>query len=461
MRVCCPAVEKLMKSDLFFLLENASWPALLVEESGTIRRCNQAAVDSFGAVLEGEQTSLSAIWSSENSSTAEKFLGNGEAARGESMPLKFQIKGGVSSAYSTAISTVNREGHKYFIFQLFKNSATESSNAQKQKLDCALQLARSVALDFNNTLTGILGHSSFLLAHAEPNHPWRNSLMEIEKSALKAAEISNDLAAFSRNEKEPRVQAAGNLNTLLQRTVAAFRTPDRARISWSLQLERRLFSAVFDEAKIQQAFTKILENAIESIPTEGRIAVQTRNLELSAPTQDLNAKLSAGTYICVEISDTGTGIDGEKLPRDFHNHAARCRAGFWSHFDNLEQRPQNASGMLVRAGNKTIGLVHRNHHRAVIIRLEQRFARLFFFHAFVTAHHFVAFDKIIEILAFGGIDDANTFERNIDSLRGFFHFRAVAQQNRRAEAKGIKLPRRLQHARFGAFRENHTLGVTL
>ena len=72
----------------------------------------------------------------------------------------------------------------------------------KQKLDCALQLARTVSLDFNNALTSILGHVSFLLSKAEAGHPWRHSLMEVEKSAASAAEIAHELQTFSRQEKE-------------------------------------------------------------------------------------------------------------------------------------------------------------------------------------------------------------------------------------------------------------------
>jgi signal transduction histidine kinase len=78
-----------------------------------------------------------------------------------------------------------------------------------------------VALDFNNALTSILGHTSLLLSKAEPGHPWRGSLVEIEKSAAKAAEVASDLASFSLQEKDARTQIAGNLNTLLERTLEA------------------------------------------------------------------------------------------------------------------------------------------------------------------------------------------------------------------------------------------------
>jgi two-component system, cell cycle sensor histidine kinase and response regulator CckA len=78
--------------------------------------------------------------------------------------------------------------------------------ALKQKLDCALQLARTVSLDFNNALTSVLGHTSLLLSKAEPEHPWRHSLMEVEKSAARAAEIANELACSAARKKRTRAR---------------------------------------------------------------------------------------------------------------------------------------------------------------------------------------------------------------------------------------------------------------
>ncbi|HZF00642.1 MAG TPA: ATP-binding protein [Methylomirabilota bacterium] len=188
----------------------------------------------------------------------------------------------------------------------------------KQKLDCALQLARTVSLDFNNALTSILGHTSFLLSKAEPGHPWRHSLMEVEKSAAAAAEIANELQIFSRQEKEIPRTPAGNLNIIVNRCVDFFRNAHGTNVTWKLQLEKSMFTARFDEAKVQQALTKILENAVESLPKGiGQITVQTHNVELAAPAQDCNVRLAAGIYVCVEIADSGGGIELDVLPRIF------------------------------------------------------------------------------------------------------------------------------------------------
>ena len=188
----------------------------------------------------------------------------------------------------------------------------------KQKLDCALQLARTVSLDFNNALTSILGHVSFLLSKAEAGHPWRHALMEVEKSAERAAEIAHELQTFSRQEKETRRVPPGNLNLVVSRCVEFFRNAHGGATAWKPQLEKGLFTARFDEAKIQQALTKILENAFESVDGGGgQIVVQTRNVELSEPTQDRNVRLMPGSYVCMEVSDNGSGIAPDVLPRIF------------------------------------------------------------------------------------------------------------------------------------------------
>ena len=197
-------------------------------------------------------------------------------------------------------------------------AADASDLILKQKLDCALQLARTVSLDFNNALTSILGHVSFLLSKAEAGHPWRHALMEVEKSAARAAEIAHELQTFSRQEKETRRAPQGNLNLVVSRCVEFFRNAHGGPVNWMPQLETSLFMARFDEAKIQQALTKILENAFEAVEGGGgQIVVQTRNVELSEPTQDRNVRLMPGTYICVEVNDNGSGIAPDVLPRIF------------------------------------------------------------------------------------------------------------------------------------------------
>ncbi len=328
-----------MKPEIVFGLESAAWPALLVDGNGVIMRANTSAATAFGAVLSGEGPLLSAIWPPENGTTAVDFLTHWERSPTPVVNLKFRAPNGPMVACTVSICTFAKDGRKWFVLQLVPLATPSSTNAPsataappsaetkaeadagltlKQRLDCALQLARTMSLDFNNALTSILGHTSFLLSKAEPGHPWRHSLMEVEKSASKAAEIANELALFSQQERQQARRAPpGNLNAVTQRCVEFFRNANAGQINWHTQFERELFAVRFDEAKVQQALTKILENAVEALNGNGQIAVQTRSLELTEPTQDGNVRLNAGTYVCVEVVDNGKGIEPDVLPRIF------------------------------------------------------------------------------------------------------------------------------------------------
>jgi signal transduction histidine kinase len=330
-----------MKPEVVFGLEGAAWPALLLNAGGAVLRSNAAGTNTFGVALAGEAPPLSAIWSPENGQKPEEFFARWEKSPTVTADLKFRVANGATIKFTAAICTFNSEGRKWFVLQLLPAAAPgpvtapevsaiahapgETKTAPdaggvmlKQKLECALQLARSVSLDFNNALTSILGHTSLLLSKAEAGHPWRHSLMEVEKSASRAAEIANELSVFSRQEKEAQRSRPGNLNMVVSRCVDFFRGEHGAKITWKTQLERELFSARFDEAKVQQALTKILENAVEAIGGEtGQIFVQTRNVDLAEPTQDRNVHLAAGAYVCIEIGDSGPGIKTDVLPRIF------------------------------------------------------------------------------------------------------------------------------------------------
>src|SRR6185436_8212035 len=146
---------------------------------------------------------------------------------------------------------------------------------------------------------------------------WRKSLIEIEKAAERASEVANQLAAFSSEQKDALAQNAGSINNLLRRTVELFQNPQNAGLAWSTQFENRVFTVNHDEAKMQQAFVKLFENAVQAVDPNGRISVQTRNLELTTPTQDRTAHLNPGTYVCIEITDNGCGIEPAVLPRVF------------------------------------------------------------------------------------------------------------------------------------------------
>lgn len=323
-----------MKSEVIFALENATWPALLVNAAGKIVARSEGAKSAFGPSAEPGAT-LGACWGKENREDAAQFLRGQAAALASPAMLHMRLKDGASGLFEVQICRCQAEDSPLFLLQ-FRNAAEgkppetaspapapgaesgrpEWGAASRQKLDCALQLTRTVALDFNNALTSILGHTSLILGKMEPGHPWRSSLLEVKKSSEKAAEIAHDLAAFSRQDKEVKALPTRNLNELIQSTVAAFRGSNPV-VDWVIELEKKNYTVPLDEAKMRQAFNKILENAMQAIRPPGRVVVRTSNLDVVGSYQDESISLSPGTYVCVEFADNGCGIDPIVLPRIF------------------------------------------------------------------------------------------------------------------------------------------------
>lgn len=307
-------------------LEQAPWPVLQVDSRGVIRRANRAAVQYFGPEIEKGSAALKSLFPDANAAAAEALL----AAMAQSTPvvhcLKLRSKEGLAAPFSARLCSWDQGREKVWLVQLLSESpaarpprepSADTSLIHKQKLDCALQLARTVATDFNNALTTILGYTSLVLAKTGTENPWRQAMMEIEKAAERAAEIAHQLGSFTHSEKSQPERAPANLNAVLRRVVDLFRQPAKSKTDWTLELEERLYAARFDEAKVQQAFIKLVENALEACGQNGRIHIYSRNVEHAEPFQDGSVQLEAGCYVAVDITDDGPGIPNDVLPRVF------------------------------------------------------------------------------------------------------------------------------------------------
>lgn len=331
-----------------FPLEAATWPVLTVSALGEITQANAFARAVFGGADGNPPKRLVGLWTFENGCSAEQFLRQLDSGTTFTFPLKLQTTKEGLVGFLVHISPWQREGRKEFIFQVHPKPAARPSTTSppaaevpapapapaaapspeppkpatdanaltlQQKLLCALQLTRTVAMDFNNALTSIMGHATHLLGQMPPDHAWRGSVQQIEKAAERATQVAFDLSAFSREEKEAQPDTSGNLNKLVRKLVdhAKDRTPNK--VVWRVNLESRLFSAPFSEAKLTQAVEKILDNAIEAVGAEGTLSISTQNRDLNRSTEEGRITLQPGTYVCVEINDTGPGIPPDVLPQ--------------------------------------------------------------------------------------------------------------------------------------------------
>lgn len=308
-----------MKPELAILLDDAGWPAFMVDRSGSVQHMNSAARTLFSGALDAHAPALAQIWSIENPTAAPQFLADWMETQAPAALIRFKLPQARAEACLTSFCRVGNLVLMQILPQNGNGSLDPKLAAERQKLDRALHLARTLTLEFNNALTGILGNASLLLKQMEPANPWRGLLVELEKSAQRAVEVANDLGTFSRQEKNVGNAVVGNLNLVIARALETVKQSTAAQepIDWELQGEKKLFAVRFDENRLQPALIKVLENAAEALRKHRSVTIHTRNVELTEASQDRNVQLQPGTYVCVEVKDTGCGIDEAVLPRVF------------------------------------------------------------------------------------------------------------------------------------------------
>jgi len=198
--------------------------------------------------------------------------------------------------------------------------ATEQKNLevqviQSQKMQAVGQLAGGIAHDFNNLLTAMLGFCDLLLLRHKPGDQSFADIMQIKQNAARAANLVRQLLAFSRQQTlQPRVldltDVIDELTNLLRRLIGE-------NIELQVLHGRDLGLVRVDLGQFEQALINLAVNARDAMANGGRLTITTSNLSLDEAMQRGHEEIPPGDYVLIEVTDTGTGIAPEILPRIF------------------------------------------------------------------------------------------------------------------------------------------------
>jgi two-component system cell cycle sensor histidine kinase/response regulator CckA len=190
----------------------------------------------------------------------------------------------------------------------------EKQFREAQKMEAVGRLAGGVAHDFNNLLTVINGHSEMVLNDLPRDHPERESLLEIRKAGDRAAALTHQLLAFSRNQiLQPRVV---NLNATLRELVKLLCRLIGEDVDLQFIADEHLGMTKVDPMQLDQAIINLAVNARDAMPDGGRLRIETRNIVID-PTDGKTRPAIPGRYIAVSVSDTGHGMDKATAARVF------------------------------------------------------------------------------------------------------------------------------------------------
>jgi len=186
---------------------------------------------------------------------------------------------------------------------------------QSQKMEAIGRLAGGIAHDFNNLLTVIKGYSQLSHLGLKEGDPLRVNIDEIQNAADRAASLTQQLLAFSRRQvMEMKVL---DLNALLTDLEKMLRRIIGEDIELSTLLAKDLGRAKIDPGRIEQVIMNLAVNAKDSMPSGGKLTIETANAELDESYARNHADVKPGRYVMFSVSDTGVGMTPEVKERVF------------------------------------------------------------------------------------------------------------------------------------------------
>ncbi len=209
--------------------------------------------------------------------------------------------------------------------EMEQTASLEEQMRQAQKLEAVGRLAGGVAHDFNNLLTIITGYAEILLDVVPREHPDHEFVVEIGKAAARAATLTRQLLAFSRQQVlEPKVL---DLNAIVHHTDKMLSRLIGEDIILSLSLAEGLSRVKADPGQIEQVLMNLVVNARDAMPQGGRLTIETSNVDLDNGYTQYHLEVEAGPYVMFAVSDTGVGMDPDTRRRIFEPFFTTKSAG--------------------------------------------------------------------------------------------------------------------------------------
>jgi len=193
--------------------------------------------------------------------------------------------------------------------------AVEQQLRQAVKMEAVGQLTGGVAHDFNNLLGVVIGNLDLAAEQAAASPGLRECIQEALNSALRGAELTRRLLAFSRNQ--PLQTAIVDLNQGMPQIANMLRRTLGEQIVIELHPAADLWPVLADPAQMDEVILNLAINARDAMPKGGTLTIETTNAHLDEEYAAHHAEVSAGDYVQVAVSDTGTGMTQEVIDRCF------------------------------------------------------------------------------------------------------------------------------------------------
>lgn len=205
-------------------------------------------------------------------------------------------------------------------FEVFAEDVTEKWLLERQlrmaqKMEAVGRLSGGIAHDFNNLLGVIIGYSQVLKRTLPRGSAFLEHAEEIEKAGQRAAALTRQLLAFSRQQVlAPAVLDLNSVISEMQKLLPRLIGED---IEIVMDLNAASGRVKADQGQFEQVVMNLVVNARDAMPHGGKVVIATVNASLDEFYTRQHPGSRAGDYVMLSVSDTGTGIDAETLAHIF------------------------------------------------------------------------------------------------------------------------------------------------
>ena len=295
-------------------VQNAPYGILRTTPAGRIVQVNPALVAMLGYESEEQVVGLNmgtdVYRNPEDRQQATQWSREGDSVQNVESEWK-RKSGEIFTIRSAAHVVRDSEGRveflEGFIEDISERRALEQQLRQGQKMEAIGQLAGGVAHDFNNLLGVISGYAELISDQVEAASELHGSVTQIRKAAERAASLTRQLLAFSRQQVlETKVL---NLNAIVEDMAKMLPRLLGEDIEVKVALDPELGKVKADQGQIEQVIMNLAVNARDAMTGGGRLAFCTGRARYDSELAQKHPPMIPGNYALLSVSDTGMGMD--------------------------------------------------------------------------------------------------------------------------------------------------------
>ena len=196
-----------------------------------------------------------------------------------------------------------------------EREAVAAQLQQAQKMEAVGQLTGGLAHDFNNLLAVIVGNLDIIEEVLADDPVTKEFASTALAAALRGAELTKQLLAFSR--RQPLNPQQLDLNALLAGMESMWSRTLGEAITLRLHQAPDLWATLADGSQVESAVLNLAINGRDAMPEGGLLTVETCNVQLDETSAELGQHVPAGDYAMIAVSDSGHGIPAEMLASVF------------------------------------------------------------------------------------------------------------------------------------------------